>query len=115
MQTEMQTEIEIPEDQLTAYAMGEIAGVDREVVEAFLESDADACQQVQQIRATARLLAGELARETRSALLPVHRVTIEQHVYPLPPLPDLPPARSKRFWRIVTWALGLAAGVALVA
>ena len=55
---------DIPEPQLTAYALGELSGNERDAVEALLAKDDDARRFVDEVRATAQALAdGRLLRQ----------------------------------------------------
>ncbi|HZN67978.1 MAG TPA: zf-HC2 domain-containing protein, partial [Tepidisphaeraceae bacterium] len=58
----------ISDERLTAYALDELAGEDRAAVEAHLATNPEARREVEEVRATARLLAAELADEPGEGL-----------------------------------------------
>ena len=92
----MNTTDDVTEDQLTAYALGELEGAERERVEAHVARDEPSRRWVEEVRTTARLLTTELSAESLSALLPSHRAAIEQRMYPAPPrAPSARPSRSR--------------------
>src|SRR3954470_8350234 len=72
--------IEINELRLTAYALGELYGAERDAVEAHLADDPEAQRFVNEMRETARLVSNELAHEPVVGLLAVHHAAIERHI-----------------------------------
>ena len=56
-------DVEIDEQKLTAFALGELDDGERGAVEAHVAADDTARRHVEEVRATARLLEGALARE----------------------------------------------------
>lgn len=62
---------------LTAYALGELAGAEREAVEARLAASAADRRFVEEVRAAARMISDELAREETSGLEAIHYAAIE--------------------------------------
>ena len=95
---------DIDDPRLTAYALDELAGAEREEVDALLRDDASARRVVEEIRATASLLTDKLRAEVNTM--------------PAVPLPSIQPRRRRlrpRF--ILAVASGLAAaaiGVAIL-
>jgi hypothetical protein len=71
---------EIDELKLTAYALGELENGERAAVESHLAGDPAALAQVENVRAAARLLAGELAREPEVGLTAAQHVAIERRL-----------------------------------
>jgi len=68
---------ETDEMNLTAYALGELGGAEREAVEARLLASADDRRFVDEVRAGANLISEELARERREGLDAIHYAAIE--------------------------------------
>ena len=72
-----------PDDsRLTAYALGELDPTEAAAVAALLAHDADTRREVDEIQATARLLADALATEPSPGLAPRHRRAIEGRLRP---------------------------------
>lgn len=75
-----------PDDhRLTAYALGELDGADRDAVEAQVADDAESRKSVEEVRATARLLTEQFQIEPRPGLTPDHREAIEEVLQPAAP------------------------------
>ena len=72
----------IDEIKLTAYALGELDGPDRAAVEKHLlgNTAAPARRHVEEVRATARLLSGELAQEITHGLTALQHEVIERQL-----------------------------------
>jgi hypothetical protein len=111
----MTTATDIAEELLTAYALGELEGEERDRVAAHVAADESARRKVEMLRGTAELLAWEMPAENRSALLPAHRAVIEEHLYGPPPT-NWAPVRSARFGRrrLLTFLAAVAASAAIV-
>jgi len=106
---------DISEELLTAYALGELEGAERDRVIAHVATDESARRQVESIRAAADLLAWELPAENRSALLPAHRAVIEGHLYePAPVEPAIATPSQQRRRRLFSFLGTLAASVTVV-
>src|SRR5689334_25098981 len=65
------------EQQLTAYAVGELAGPERDAIEAWLAANPAARRELEAIRATARLLKDELSNEPTTGLAADQRAAVE--------------------------------------
>jgi hypothetical protein len=65
---------------LTAYALGEIDPGERATIEAHLAGDPSALAHVEEVRATAQRLAGELAREPELTLTTSQHAAIERRL-----------------------------------
>ena len=104
----------VTDEMITAYALGELeTGADRAAVEAHLATDAAARRQVDEVRATARLLSDELAKEPADGLLAVHRAAIDRQLADPPPAP--PPPVGELTGRRRRWvALGLSIAAAIL-
>ena len=72
------TPIENDESLLTAYALGELDAAERARVAAWVDADAAARLYVEQVRETAGVVAGGLAREHGDGLGLLHREVIER-------------------------------------
>lgn len=62
---------------LTAYALGELEGPECQAIEARLKINPDDRRMVEEIRAMAHVVSGELAREPQSSLDAIHLAAIE--------------------------------------
>ena len=106
----------ISDEKLTAYALDELEGEDRAAVEAHLAANPEARREVEEVRATARLLAAELADEPGEGLLAVHRAAIERELAEPSPKqrPPVGEIRGPRRRRIL-FGLSVAASILIVA
>lgn len=106
----------IDEIRLTAYALGELDAADRAAVEAHLSANrpgsAAARRYVDEVRATARLLSGELAREINFGLTALQHEVIEQHLHRLEHPELAGPRLDLRRW--TTAGLSMAAALLIV-
>jgi hypothetical protein len=109
----MTSAADISEELLTAYALGELEGEERDRVIAHVATDEGARLFVESIRATGERLAWELPAENRSALLPAHRAAIEEHLYGPPPALAGRGGGSRRR-RLFTFLAAVAASAAVV-
>ena len=91
------------EEDLTAYALGELDGESRTAVEAILVGSADARREVEEVRATADRLREAFASVPHQALTPEQRAAVEAEAE------RGAEPRPKRPWSV---AAALAAGVA---
>ncbi|MHC5012103.1 MAG: YfbK domain-containing protein [Planctomycetota bacterium] len=82
--------IDREDPRLTAYALGEMDGREREGFEALLASDPEAQEEVASIRAVAGRLETELAAEPAPVLMPAQRQTLAAAARPKP--------ASRRTW-----------------
>ena len=102
-----------PDDpRLTAFALGELEESERPEVEALIASDPDARVFVNEIRATARLLAEHLQSESLPGLAPEHRRAIETCLESPRAASILPRPTPRRRWAefaVAASLLGLAA------
>ena len=106
---------EIDELQLTAFALGELPeGPGRAAVEAHLTADPDARRYVAEVRATADLLAAELAKENDVGLTPLQHVVIEQQLELIEHPERAALARRRLDWRTFKVAAFSAAAAAVV-
>jgi Ca-activated chloride channel homolog len=64
----------ITEEMVTAYALGELDDRDREAVEAHIADNAEARRQLQEVRATEKLLTDELGKELAEERMPVRLI-----------------------------------------
>lgn len=71
---------ESDEMKLTAYALGELGGAERDAVEARLNASPDDRRFVDDVRQAARVVSDELARETPSSLDAIHYAAIEMRL-----------------------------------
>jgi hypothetical protein len=110
----MTSAADISEELLTAYALGELEGEERDRVIAHVATDEGARLLVESIRAAAERLAWELPAENRSALLPAHRAAIEEHLYGPPPAPPAAHDGRARRRRLFTFLTTVAASAAIV-
>ena len=105
----------IDELKLTAYALGEVDEAERGAITAHLATDAAARAHVEEVRATARLVSGELARESEAAglgLTAVQYANIERRLEGhAPALRMAAPATARRNWGL--WG-SVAASVLIV-
>ncbi len=62
---------------LTAYALGELDGAERDAVEAQIKASPECSQAVEEVREIATLLADELKKEPAAALSQLDRIAIE--------------------------------------
>jgi len=101
----------VPDDpRLTAYALGELDDADRPEIEAGLASDPGARALVDEIRATARLLAETLHAEAAPGLDLGRLQSIEDRLATDPaPAPKPAPRRRWARWAVAAGLLGLAA------
>lgn len=115
--------IDANDPRLTAFALGELEGPDREAIEATLAEDPQSRQFVEEIREVARLLGESFQQEQEHdatpALTPNHRHAIEAKLgatsAPAPtPSPTLAKAPRGRWVRPVQGLLALAASGLLV-
>jgi len=90
------TRDQMKEHHLTAYALGELDPEERAAVEAWVAEDAEARALLDELRATADLLRGDLATDAEVGLTPSQRARIARG-----PAPTSRPRRG--------WGLGLAA------
>ena len=106
----------ISDEKLTAYALDELEGEYRAAVEAHLATNPEARREVEEVRATARLLAAELADEPGEGLLAVHRAAIERELAEPSPKqrPPVGEIRGPRRRRIL-FGLSVAASILIVA
>src|SRR5687767_3142732 len=112
-----QLDREIDEIKLTAYALGELDGRDRAAVERHLATNTPAAavarRQVEEVRATARVLSGELAREMTFGLTALQHEVIERRLEQLEhPEMFRRPRLDLRKWTTV--GLSMAASVLIV-
>jgi len=110
----MTSATDISEELLTAYALGELEGEQRDRVIAHVATDEGARLLVESIRATGERLAWELPAENRSALLPAHRASIEEHLYGPPPVAGAGRGALSRRRRLFTFLAAVAASAAVV-
>ena len=105
----------ITDEQLSAFALGELEGEERARVEAHLAQNESARQEVEQVRATAALLRDELSRQADVGLLDEQRGAIASKFNtPLrPPLRSAAgqPVRRTR-WAMLALAAAACAAVA---
>jgi Ca-activated chloride channel family protein len=106
----------IDESQLTAYALGELAGAERAAVAAYLAGSAEGRQFVAEIRATANLLVDELARESFGGLTDLQHAAIEQKLDDAMRIPISGSwrARRRRNWNLAVFGMSLAASVLIL-
>ncbi len=102
---------------LTAYALDELDGDDRQAVEALIAEDAESRQFVMDVRATARLLTEHLQHEPSPGLTPIHKEAIEAEIAPVVTLrPVRRWYRPSAFeWMAAAGVIGVAVGLTLPA
>ncbi len=93
---------------LTAYALNELEGADRDAVEELLKNDPAARQTVEEIRATADMLHTEFAREAGPALDETRRRAIQDSVQ------DNNPTQGRSRRPPILWKLAVAACLCLL-
>ena len=88
-----------PDDpRLTAYALGELDGVEIAEIETLLIRSDESRRLVDEVRATAKMLAESLSSERLPGLSTRHREAIEGELAPtVLPLPQRPPSRLQRW------------------
>ena len=101
---------DISDETLTAYALGELEEPERSRVDLHVASNARARRQVEEVRATARLLREELAKEPVVELTDAQRLAIAARPRPSPPAMR----RSRWLWSGIAATLLLACGTAWV-
>ncbi len=91
---------------LTAYALDELDGDDRDAVEVLLAEDAEARQFVNDVRATARLLTEHLQHEPAPCLTMQHKEAIEAEIATAP-LAVVGSVRQTRWVEVLSVAAGI--------
>ncbi|MEM9480355.1 MAG: von Willebrand factor type A domain-containing protein [Verrucomicrobiota bacterium] len=108
------SEIESLESKLTAYAFGELPESERAEIESLLEKDETLRAEVEEMRATADLLADELKTEVTPELTDEEKRRIREAVGAAPKFPEI--ARPTVFQRIARYgAFGAVAACLAVA
>jgi Ca-activated chloride channel family protein len=102
--------LDITEERLTAYALGELPEGERVAVETHLASNADARREVEGVRAAAQLLSSELAKDSTAGLSAGHRAAIERR-RAAAAAPAKPRVRQRRW---LVGGVAVAASAALV-
>lgn len=97
---------------LTAYALGELEGAERDAVEAQLSASADDRRLVDQVRVVADAISQELAREQPSGLDAIHYAAIELRLRNIET--PRPSPRRERMGGRLGLAMSLAASIAIV-
>src|SRR6187549_1933347 len=88
------------EEDLTAYALGELDGEARAAVEATLAESADARREVDEVRATAARLRKAFASVPHQALTPAQRGAVDAEAGRV--------ARSPRWWSVAAALVAVA-------
>ncbi len=103
----------IDESNLTAYALGELSGPERTAVAAHLAGSEESRRFVADVRATAHVLADELARESYGGLTDLQHAVIEKKLESMLRLPQARRRNVVRHDRMVL-VMSLAASIVIV-